>query len=204
LRKGDTLIVLGDFGFLWDGSKKERKILKKMSALKYSVVFLDGPHENYDLLREIPVTEWNGGQVQVVEENVIHLLRGEIYTIEYEKYFVFGGGESLDHDVRAEAKTWWEQEMPSAEEMLEGRRRLKENGNQVDFILTHEFPGKSGSYLVKGGRQNGVNAYLGLIENEAKFVRWFFGSLHIDKIMSKSLLAIFQNIVPVHKAEQKK
>lgn len=24
LKKGDTLIVCGDFGFLWDGSKKEQ------------------------------------------------------------------------------------------------------------------------------------------------------------------------------------
>lgn len=29
LKKGDTLIVCGDFGFLWDGSKKEQSILKK-------------------------------------------------------------------------------------------------------------------------------------------------------------------------------
>lgn len=43
LRRGDTLIVLGDFGFLWDGSRKEKKVLKKMSRLKYSVLFLDGP-----------------------------------------------------------------------------------------------------------------------------------------------------------------
>lgn len=35
LKKGDTLIVCGDFGFLWDGSKKEQSILKKIEKLKY-------------------------------------------------------------------------------------------------------------------------------------------------------------------------
>lgn len=203
LRKGDTLIVLGDFGFLWDGSKKEKKILKKMSRLRFAVLFLDGPHENYDMLNQLPITEWNGGRVQVVHENVMHLLRGEIYTIENQKYFVFGGGESLDHDIRAEAKTWWEQEMPSEEEMLEGLRRLKENGNQVDYILTHEYPGKSGSYHDKDRRQNGVNAYLGFVESEVKYNRWFFGSLHTDKIMSKSLISVFQKILPVDMEQNK-
>ena len=28
LRKNDALIVCGDFGFIWDGSEKEQKILK--------------------------------------------------------------------------------------------------------------------------------------------------------------------------------
>ncbi|HBT63721.1 MAG TPA: hypothetical protein DEB10_03545 [Ruminococcaceae bacterium] len=203
IRKGSTLIVLGDFGFIWDGSKKERKVLKKLSKLKFTVLFLDGPHENYDLIDKFPVTEWNGGRVQVIQENVMHLLRGEIYTIENEKYFVFGGGESLEHDIRADNKTWWEREMPSGEEMLQGRRRLREHGNKVNYILTHEYPGKSGSYLDKNGRHNGVNAYLGLIESEVDYVRWFFGSLHIDKILSKSLLSVFQNIVPVHKVDKK-
>ena len=42
LKKGDTLIVCGDFGFLWDGSKKEQSILKKIEKLKYQVLFLEG------------------------------------------------------------------------------------------------------------------------------------------------------------------
>jgi hypothetical protein len=204
LKKGDTLIILGDFGFLWDGGKKEQNVIKKLAKLKYSILFLDGPHENYDILRKFAVTDWNGGRVQVIENNIMHLLRGEIYTIENDKYFVFGGGESPDRDVRKEAKAWWEEEMPSEEEMLEGRRRLKEQGNKVNFILTHEYPGRAGSSLVKGGRLDGVNAYLGLIENEVEYDRWFFGSLHMDKIMSKRLLSVFQHIIPVHKPEPKK
>ena len=33
LRKGDTLIICGDFGFIWDDSRKEKQILKKMSMV---------------------------------------------------------------------------------------------------------------------------------------------------------------------------
>ena len=34
LKSGDTLIICGDFGFLWDGSKEEMNVLKKLSKKK--------------------------------------------------------------------------------------------------------------------------------------------------------------------------
>ena len=74
LRKGDILIVCGDFGFIWSGSGKEQKILKKLGRLPYAVLFVDGCHENFDLLRDYPVTDWNGGKAQVIEGGLVHLL----------------------------------------------------------------------------------------------------------------------------------
>lgn len=41
LKKGDTLFICGDFGFIWDGSKNEEKMLKKIGKLKYNVCFID-------------------------------------------------------------------------------------------------------------------------------------------------------------------
>lgn len=35
LKKNDVLIVCGDFGFVWDGSKKEQKILRWLGKRKY-------------------------------------------------------------------------------------------------------------------------------------------------------------------------
>lgn len=197
LRRGDTLIVLGDFGFLWSGSKKEKHLIKKLSKMKYNILFLDGPHENYDMLRDTPVSEYCGGRVQVIEGTLMHLLRGEVYTIENQKYFVFGGGEGDDRDLRTESNTWWEDEMPSAEQMQNGISRLEQHGNKVDFILTHEFPGKGMGYFANKTRQNGVNAYLSMIENRVQYKYWYFGSLHVDKQLSKRMYAVFQKILPV-------
>lgn len=39
LRRGDALIITGDFGCIWDGSKKEKKMLKKLGKKKYNVLF---------------------------------------------------------------------------------------------------------------------------------------------------------------------
>ena len=81
LKKEDILIVCGDFGFLWDGSSKERKILRKLAGKKYNICFVDGTHENFDILNSFPVTQWNGGKVHKIADNIYHLMRGQIFRI---------------------------------------------------------------------------------------------------------------------------
>ena len=204
VKKGDTLIFCGDFGFIWNGDRREKKILKRLGALPYTLLFLDGRHENYDLLAAYEESEWHGGRAQVIEGNLVHLMRGEIYDIEDESYFVFGGGESDDHDLRADSKTWWEAEMPTAGEMTHGLENLEAHGNQVDYVLTHEPSARSSGYLARGARINGVNVYLNQVEERVRFKRWFFGCLHMDKTMSKQHIAVFSRVVPVHEPHHKK
>ena len=205
LRKGDTLIVCGDFGFIWNGDKKEEALLKKIGSRPYAVLFLDGCHENFDLLKEYPVTDWKGGRAQVISGNLVHLMRGQLYTLEGYRFFTFGGGESREYDLRDGAKTWWEEEMPSAGEMTQGLETLAAAGNQVDFILTHEPSARARVYLAgRNDRLDGVNVYLNRVEEIASYKRWFFGSLHMDKTMSKQHMAVFQTVVPVVESHAKR
>ena len=81
LKRDDKLIICGDFGFLWDNSDSEKKALDKLSKKKYTILFVDGTHENFDLLEQYPVEEWNGGKVHRVREKILHLMRGQIFTI---------------------------------------------------------------------------------------------------------------------------
>ena len=97
LRAGDILLVCGDFGFIWDNSKQERAVLKKLSEKKYTIAFVDGCHENFDLLQQYRLVRWRGGVARLIAPNIFHLQRGEIYTIENQKYFAFGGGHSQDY-----------------------------------------------------------------------------------------------------------
>ena len=46
----DTLIICGDFGFIWDDSKNEDKILRNLGKRKYNICFVDGTHENFKIL----------------------------------------------------------------------------------------------------------------------------------------------------------
>ena len=197
LKKGDTLIVLGDFGFVWDGSAAEKKRLQKLGKKIYTVAFLDGRHENYDLLAAYPAGEWNGGRVQTLVGNVVHLLRGEIYTIEGKTFLAFGGGESPDHDFRMHAGTFFEQEMPTAADMENATAHLQAVGNTVDYILTHEPSGKANGYFSLGTPTSGINLLFNPLEETVHFTRWYFGCLHLDRAMSSRHRAVFENIVPV-------
>lgn len=83
LRKGDSLIICGDFGFLWNGTPEEEKILDKLSRKKYQILFVDGTHENFDLLESYPVEDdFCGGKVRRIRDNIFQLMRGQVYTME--------------------------------------------------------------------------------------------------------------------------
>jgi len=205
LRKGDTLLVCGDFGFIWAGGKEEEACLKKLSRKKYNICFVDGTHEDFNRLNAYPVAEWNGGKVHHICGNIYHLMRGQIYTIERKTLFAMGGGESPDFDIRVENNSWSRQETPNANELLEGARNLEELNCHVDYILTHEPPMKIKGFLSLKDKEpvrvTGLNTYFEELRNACSYERWFFGSMHLDKYVSSSCIAVFQNVIDTKTGE---
>lgn len=202
LKEGDTLIVCGDFGFVWDGSPKERKLLEYLGSRKYNVAFVDGTHENFDLLSKCRMTVWNGGRVHRVSGNLFHMMRGQIFNIEGCKIFTFGGGESLDREMRIEHQTWWREELPTPAELQEGAEAIDEAGCEVDYIITHEPPSiVKSTLLLRSGdvdRVNKLNGYFEQLNRECKFKHWYFGSMHEDRVVTKVHTAVFHDIIPIN------
>lgn len=50
----DFVIVCGDFGY-WDRSREQEYWLNWLAQKNFTLLFVDGNHENYDLLAELPV-----------------------------------------------------------------------------------------------------------------------------------------------------
>ena len=206
LQKDDILIVCGDFGFIWDGSRAEARTLSRLAKKKYTICFLDGTHENFDLLQQYPVEMWNGGKIHVVEDGVYHLMRGQVYSIGGLRYFTMGGGESPDYEIRVEHNTWSKAEIPTKQELLDAAHNVDKTGGQIDVILTHEPPLKIKGFLqLKENREavrvTGLNTFFDELASFCKFQRWFFGALHEDKFISSSHIAVFQNIVNAETGE---
>lgn len=199
LKQGDTLIVCGDFGFLWNGSKEEINVLKKLSKKKYNICFIDGTHENFDMLSSIKIKKWNGGKVHHIASNIFHLMRGQVFEIEGTKIFTMGGGESPDIDIRFEMDTWSDKEIPTREELVEGVENLQKYGGKVDLIITHEPPAKIKDFLMLHSGSDAsitaINTYLEDVSRICKFKHWYFGSLHMDKFISSSHTCVFNNII---------
>lgn len=199
LKKGDTLIICGDFGFIWDDSKQEKKVIKQLSKKKYNICFLDGTHENFNLLNNYEISEWNGGKVQHIGGSLYHLMRGQIFEIEGLKIFTMGGGESPDIDMRFENDAWDRDEIPTQIELLEGANNIENAGCKVDVIVTHEPPSKIKAFLMlksnERTRMSALNAYFEQLSASCDFDKWYFGSMHMDKHISSTHIAVFQDVV---------
>lgn len=201
LKAGDTLIICGDFGYLWSGDKREKSVIKYLGSRKFTVCFLDGTHENFDLINKCRATMWKGGRVHRISGNLFHLMRGQIYKIDGLSIFAFGGGESDDRDIRNDGGKWWREELPSPQEFAEGAANLDEAHLTVDYILTHEPPAlvKSSMLLRSGAPDNinKLNGYLQEIDKACNYNHWYFGSMHEDRLVTPKHTCIFNKIIPL-------
>ncbi|MDR0738615.1 MAG: metallophosphatase family protein [Oscillospiraceae bacterium] len=200
LKSKDMLIICGDFGFIWDASIEEEKILSKIGSFGFKVLFLDGNHENFDLLKKYKEESFAGGRVQHICGNLYRLMRGHIYNLDGHSIFVFGGGESLEKEARLQENKWWKEEMPTSEEISFAIKNLDSVNRKVDYILTHEPPGSIKNLIEKkvSNRLNFINTFFDSISKDVNFKTWFFGSLHTDKKFTSKYTAVFNKLIKIN------
>ena len=199
LTKNDYVIIAGDFGGVWDKRTLE-KDLKPYSDLPFTVLFVDGNHENFDLINAYPVEMWNGGKVHKIKPDIIHLMRGQVFEIEGKTFFTFGGATSIDRDWRVEGRSWWAQELPTYEELDEGFANLKRNGNKVDYIITHSCGQRALMYpqlrIAAGIKIACPESHmLSNFEDIVQFKHWCFGHFHIDAQLSDKYTVLYNNVL---------
>ena len=170
------------------------------ARLPFTTLFVDGNHENFDMLGAYPVEIWNGGKVHKIAPDIIHLMRGQVFEIEGKTFFTFGGATSIDKYLRTEGISWWPQEVPSFEELDEGIANLKRYDNTVDYIVTHSCDEKALWYPPL--RERGVkmetfpeNRMLSLIEDTVRYGHWYFGHYHMDGDLTENKTVLYQKIV---------
>ena len=184
LTKDDKLIILGDFGLFWNvpRSDTEKYWLDWLSNQEYQVLFLDGNHENFDLLEQFEEVEMFGGKVGVAYDNIYHLKRGEVYTIEDNKILVVGGASSIDRVYRTLNKSWWEAEELSLAEIKNTEDNIVSESHKFDYVLTHTIPGSMKRFF---GFYNGLfcstSEYFSSIYRIISFKHWYTGHMHMDK-----------------------
>ena len=218
--KEDYVIILGDFGLVWDDSAMEHSCLNWLENKPWTTLFIDGNHENYDLLNKFPIEEWGGGRVQKIRSSVIHLLRGEVYDIGGYKFLAMGGARS--HDIqdgilevgdprikiwkkddfklfRINHISWWEEEIPNEEERKNALKNLAENDYKVDYILTHEAP--SSDVVLMDHLLYHPDEYSKWLEMEirqkVKYKKWFFGHYHLNLDVNEKETCLFERRIRI-------
>lgn len=202
LTKNDYVIICGDCGVIFNNDSS--KIINLYEYLPFSILFVDGNHENFDILNSYPIEKWNGGQIHRISRNVFHLMRGQIYNIDGLKFFSFGGALSFDKERRIEGKSWWSQESPNENEYIDAIKNLERNDNQVDFVLSHDCPfswigavKQSTKIMYEGYLFSPSNYYLEKIVSKIRFRHWFFGHYHEDNDIDTYATELFNRILPI-------
>lgn len=221
-QKEDYVIVCGDFGY-WDCSREQEWWRKWLSKKPFTLLFVDGNHENYDMLAELPVEQdWHGGKVQRISGNIIHLMRGQIYKLCGKKIFTFGGARS--HDIqdgilelddpeykkkykelsnlralfRVNHLSWWKEEMPEEREFGEGRKNLEANNWEVDFIITHCTASSTQAIFSDGLYETDeLTGYLEEVKQKCQYKKWFFGHYHDNMAVTDKELLLYEQIIRI-------
>jgi hypothetical protein len=203
LTKNDYVIVTGDFGLIWDVNESRETELhwtKWLTDKPWTTLFLDGNHENFDRLFALPKVHMFEGAVGRLNDSIYHLKRGEIYQIEGHKFFVFGGGQSIDKHLRVEGISWWRQEIPTHGEMQYGIENLLAHGNRVDYILTHTGPTnalREIPYLMTEKLSDPTIKYLDYVLETVSFKMWYFSHMHEDMNIGDNIVTQYKSVVPL-------
>lgn len=182
ITKEDYMIICGDFGLLWSKNAEFDYNLKWLGSLPFNILFVQGNHENYDMIEEYPISNWKGGKVRhILEDKIILLERGQVFNIEGNTFFTFGGASS--HDIeggildkhsdtyaldlkkakkskkfyRVLNESWWKQELPTHEEIEEAKNNLERVEYQVDYVISHCLSNHLQRLIVEYHDREGTN-----------------------------------------------
>ena len=196
----DHLIICGDVGICGFSPAEEAATRDVLRNFPVTTLFIDGNHENFAKLNSYGVDIWNGGKVHFIENNIIHLMRGQVYDIDGTRFFTFGGAYSLDRMYRTEGFSWFPEEIPTKAEYEEGWRNLEKAGYKVDYILTHTGPREVTAAMGYGEMSDDeieLRQYLQRVADNVDHKAWYFGHFHEDTCIDDQFFCLYDEIVVI-------
>ena len=181
LTENDYLIIAGDFGFIFNNTAQEKLVLDQLASKTFKILFVDGNHECFPEIYKYPTTEWNGGKIHIIRDNIYHLTRGQVFVIEGKKIFTFGGAFSIDHLAKKQIGRHWNEEIPTKAEMDEGKSNLHKHGYTVDYIITHTIPTSVKRLMgYETDNQNDLEFtdFLDEVRINTTYQKWYAGHFH--------------------------
>lgn len=219
MSRKDYVITTGDFMGLWDGSPSEAYWLDWLERKPFTTLFVDGNHENFNRLIELPVHQWQGGKVHYIRPHVLHLMCGQIFRIDGKTFFTMGGASS--HDIqdgildptypdfeweywfkrrtrqmfRVKGVSWRPEELPSEEEYEEAVRNMEKADWRVDCILTYCAPTSIMEKMDSHYTPDQLTDFLQMIKQWCQFDYWFLGHYHRNCIVDERFIIQWEQMV---------
>lgn len=188
LANGDWLIILGDFGFIWNGEwKKNLYKISKMTEGNLLVVL--GNHENYDIIEKQMASAWYeevGNYAYHPSENVYIVFDGGYYELCGKKIFCVNGANSTDRYNRIEGRDWWPQEELTYEQMDSIACEMDKHP-EVDIVCSHCTSAeiKSIMWPQYSYMPYPMERFMDFVYKGLKFENAYFGHYHDDVNLGK-------------------
>lgn len=184
-KEEDLLILLGDVGLKFADTEENRKFDELLLSTDKNIAFLDGNHENFAYVNSFPVEEWRGGKVHRPTDRLVHLMRGNVYTIEDKTFFVFGGCKSSAR--WKEMGLWYPGEEPEPGEIELAYENLSAHNYNVDYILTHKYEESP----PKGTVCQELRELILWLEANVQYKHWHCGHWHKNYRMDNTHTVVF-------------
>lgn len=189
----DYLIIVGDAAICW--SKEELPhFLNLYNSIGCTILFIDGNHENFEMLNKMPVVEYKGALMHKIDEHIFHILRGEILTIEGKTFLCLGGAHSIDKAYRTPYVSWWPEEEITEHDIDNARSNLAKVNNKVDYVITHCCDTFTVMNVFRFRKDRSTDM-LSFIDREVEYKHWYFGHYHFDRRIDKKRTCLYQDIV---------
>lgn len=166
----DLLIQVGDFGF-WP-LRGEPWTLE----LNHPAVFVDGNHENHEVLQSEEFGELSEEWRECLEI-WDYKSRGSIEN----GILYIGGAASIDRKQRTPGRDWFPEENIQYRDKLQTMENIREYDGNIHMVISHECPAGfdvSGSAHRRERKDDSNRRFLQEVLKETEPERWFFGHYH--------------------------
>lgn len=153
-----------------------------------------------------------------MRENILHLMRGQVFTFGGLTWFTMGGASS--HDIRdgildpkepdfeqrywllrrmramfrVKGVSWWAEEMPNSQEYADALSSLGRMNWKVDCILTHCGPSSIVRKIDPSYGSDQLTNFLDMVNQRCQFIYWFFGHYHDNRIIDDRYILQWEQI----------
>ena len=205
-------------------------IVKILPEKPYTILWVQGNHENYDMIGEYPLEEWHGGKARhIIRDKVILLERGQAFEIDgktfspseghlpmtfREEFWIVrrwisqnrsAGQTGIIFPTGYLQESWWPQELPTEGELQEGLRNLERYHYEVDYVITHCCASTLQDRINAGtGRSCApdlLTDYLETLEQKLHYRHWYFGHYHWDCQPDDKHTLVYYAILPLEQKE---
>lgn len=184
------IFQLGDFGYWWtptlstgfdeNGEYFTFSCTPEPNTIKIpenvQLYWVDGNHENHNEREKYAL-----GEIHEIEPRFYYCARFSTLELpEIGKLLFIGGADSIDKHLRTEDKSWWKNEIISAQEMDFFYENLEKFDN-IDIVVSHTCPNyfelkRIPTIGVKGNDPS--KKALDIILDECNPKLWYFGHYH--------------------------